>query len=187
MTHLSSNILQHTKIAEIEELMHKRDWYNARRQSAELIKTVLEGLRYLQTYALTTLRRTRLILIVVPLSYDRLLIRAIVIAAYTGWAAYASLFIFRPDVDTSSEFSLINLTAASILSALWILFALQRSPWTFYLYVLFPVFFWTRFFLRALRPLQVWFWSRRQDRFCLKLIFHSILVFAALQCMVVCP
>src|SRR6266545_8081777 len=65
------------QIAHIESLLEGRQWHSAREASLKLIQDSLDGLHYLQTY-------------------DRFLIKAFVTAAYTGWIAFASLYIFRP-------------------------------------------------------------------------------------------
>jgi len=114
------------------------------------------------------------------------LIQAIVIAAYTGWAAYASLFIYRPQIDTLSPHArFVTPLAMLILLAFWGVFAIQRSPWTFYLYILFPVFFWQQCLIRAFQPLRVWLLSVHPTESYLKLVLNTGLVWAALQCMVV--
>jgi phosphatidylinositol glycan class N len=128
-------------VATIEDLIENNDWYNARKLSAELITTGLNGLHYLQTY-------------------DRLLIRAIVTAAYLGWAAYASLFLFRPldyftgPLKPSPSSYIVSAATYITLTAFWILFAIQRSPWTFYIYIAFPCYFWRQFLLQAIPALQ---------------------------------
>lgn len=100
----------------------------------------MDGLHYLQTY-------------------ERLLIRAIVTVAYTGWVAYASLFIFRPldSMTNRSTSSRVSTTVTSIagisLAGFWILFFIQRSPWTFYLYTIFPCYFWHQFMVQAIPAL----------------------------------
>ncbi|KAG6917574.1 hypothetical protein DXG01_002043 [Tephrocybe rancida] len=109
-----------TSLADIERFIETKDWNAARLASAQLIRTGLSGLHYLQTY-------------------ERLLIRGIVTAAYIGWAAYASLYVFRPlDFAGSQKVSgtvIVHATAALTLVAFWALFALQHAPSTFYVMV----------------------------------------------------
>ncbi|KAG6845535.1 hypothetical protein H0H87_007779 [Tephrocybe sp. NHM501043] len=102
-------------LTRIEDLIRNGDWRDARLTSADLIRTGLSGLHYLQRY-------------------ERLLIRGIVIAAYIGWAAYASLYIFRPLVSGGLRKATIyvDTIAAAVLVGFWALFALQHAPWTFY-------------------------------------------------------
>lgn len=115
-------------------------------------------------------------------SYDRLLIRSIVIVAYLGWAAYASLYIFRPQPGTDSH---IILTTA-ILLVFWAAFAIQRSPWTFYVYVAFPCYFWNQVVTHAAKPTIAWFrGSQKSPLIYAKLFFQATLIVGALQSMVV--
>ena len=128
-------------ITTVENLIEHKDWYHARKLSAELITTTLSGLHYLQTY-------------------ERRLIRAIVTAAYFGWAAYASLFLFRPLdyvtrlIKPSWTLFVVSVAAYITLAAFWILFAIQKSPWTFYVYIAFPCYFWQQFLLQAIPAFQ---------------------------------
>jgi phosphatidylinositol glycan class N len=119
-------------------------------------------------------------------SYDRTLIRAIVVAAYIGWAAYASLFIFRPQQpDLAHHTRLVTFAATSILSAFCALFAIQRSPWTYYLYIAFPVYFWHQFLVNAFWPLRMWVSSGGSRLNYRKTVLSACLIFMTLQAMVV--
>lgn len=138
--------------------------------SADLIKTGLAGLHYLQTY-------------------DRLLIRGIVTAAYIGWAAYASLFIFRPldyatpPLKSSWTHILVNTTSAVTLLSFWILFAIQRSPWSFYVYIAFPCYFWQQFLLQVIPVSQTrTVWSMNH----LRVLMSACMTIGVLHGMVVC-
>ncbi|KAI9457866.1 Phosphatidylinositolglycan class N-domain-containing protein [Boletus coccyginus] len=154
------------KLASIEQSLREGQWNEARRQSAELINTCLEGLRYLETY-------------------DRFLIRFIVVVAYVGWAAYTSISLL-PAPDTLpvlaarkgivDVFTLLTFFGSAI--AFWI----QNAPWTFYVYVAFPCYFWRVFYLRGVPPLlravsQSSFSSRQ-------LCTYGLLVIVSLQSMV---
>ncbi|KAL0568010.1 Glycosyl phosphatidyl inositol anchor synthesis [Marasmius crinis-equi] len=104
--------------------------YLARMGALELINRGLEGLRYLETY-------------------QRTLIRAIVAAAYTGWAAYAALYVFRPlETNPQSKAQQANFASAVhymsffVFSVFCAMFALEEAPWTYYLYTAFPCYFW---------------------------------------------
>lgn len=158
-------------IATIEKMIEKEDWYEARKLSAELIITALDGLHYLQTY-------------------ERLLIRAIVTAAYLGWAAYASLFLFRPlDYSTgpprpSWSLSVVSATAYITLVTFCILFAIQRSPWTFYLYIAFPCYYWQQFLIQTIPAFQTQLRNRPTNYFEVAVIV--VATTAVLQGMVVC-
>jgi hypothetical protein len=121
-------------------------------------------------------------------SYDRFLIRTIVILAYLGWAAYAAIFVFRPQEVMSSktprgQYLTAILTSVMLLS--WAIFAVQKSPWTFYVYVAFPCYFWHQVILHAMRPLQILVKERRFGSYGKSLI-QAILVIGILQSMVVC-
>ncbi|KAJ7201338.1 Phosphatidylinositolglycan class N-domain-containing protein, partial [Mycena pura] len=123
-----------SRLNKIERAISNEDWRLARQLSAELVQDGLEGLRYLQTY-------------------ERMIIKGMATAAYIGWAAYASLFIFRP-LDTSSANSnrrkVVTGFALVVLATFWILFNIQRSPWTYYLYIAFPCYFWHEFVVQIL-------------------------------------
>ncbi|KAL0061693.1 Glycosyl phosphatidyl inositol anchor synthesis [Marasmius tenuissimus] len=106
-----------------------RNNFLARMTALDLIKRTLAGLRYLETY-------------------QRTLIRTIAAFAYTGWAAYASLYVFRPldnvqlkgkQTDLANAVHLASFFVFSVFSAM---FALEGTPWTYYLYVAFPCYFW---------------------------------------------
>ncbi|KAH9482188.1 GPI ethanolamine phosphate transferase 1 [Psilocybe cubensis] len=122
------------QIFNINLLIAEKQWDAARRASFDLIQQSLLGLHYLQTY-------------------DRLMIRAFVTAAYLGWAAYASLFLFRPLDYTTSVLKpsnqdirkALNAGSWTILAAFWLSFSVQRSPWSFYVYITFPCYFWNQF------------------------------------------
>ncbi|KAG6873897.1 hypothetical protein C0995_009676 [Termitomyces sp. Mi166 len=152
-------------LATIERLIQAKDWRAARLASAKLIRTSLDGLHYLQTY-------------------DRVLIRGIVIFAYIGWAAYTSLYIFRPldfaETQESSGRVFVHVMAAITLIGFWILFALQRAPFTFYVYIAFPCYFWHQFLLQAIVGLRV---SPHVSHW--KLLFGACMTLAAVQAMVV--
>ncbi|KAG6917063.1 hypothetical protein DXG01_004035 [Tephrocybe rancida] len=113
-----------TSLTEIEHLIQTKDWNASRLASAELIRTGLSGLHYLQTY-------------------DWLLIRGIVTIAYIGWAAYASLYVFRSSDSVGSQevhgAVFVHATAALTLVGFWTSFALQHAPSTFYALVGLPI------------------------------------------------
>ena len=134
--HQGSDALSYPQLASIENLILEKQWFAARQASSILIQQALQGLHYLQTY-------------------DRFLIRGIVSAAYMGWTAYALLHILRlrdfrsldggkPASHSTSTTFLITVASLLVLLAFWTLFALQHSPWSFYVYILFPCYFWWR-------------------------------------------
>jgi phosphatidylinositol glycan class N len=118
------------------------------------------------------------------------LIRAIVTVAFTGWAAYASLFIFRPlDVTGQTRPSVIPAAITAImvlvLISFWTFFALQRMPWTFYLYVSFPCYFWQQFLVQIIPHSGTWLWSNNFSTVYIKYLTRAGLVIVTLQGMVV--
>ncbi|KAJ6541822.1 Phosphatidylinositolglycan class N-domain-containing protein [Mycena capillaripes] len=156
-----------SKLSQIENAISEEQWRVARELSAELIKDGLEGLRYLQTY-------------------ERRLIKAMATAAYTGWAAYAALFIFRP-LDTygvkSSVRAVVTSFAAFALTTFWILFGIQRSPWTYYLYIAFPCYFWHQFIVQILPLLRMSASQIRRVGYT-RIVLYGTLVIVVLQSMV---
>ncbi|KAI0790171.1 PigN-domain-containing protein [Irpex lacteus] len=105
----------------IEALFRGHRYNDVRQLSANFIKHTLAGLRYLETY-------------------DRTLIRAIVIFAYLGWIAYSAAHLLPP--VKSSQHLLVNTATIITLVTSYAFFFLQHSPGTFYLYVAFPIYFW---------------------------------------------
>ena len=157
-------------IASIERLITSGNFQDARHQAHELIKTTLSGLRYLETY-------------------DRTLIRTIVTFAYTGWIAFSAVFILAPSrtVPASSIPLWIPLLFSLAAIGSCVLFSIQRLPWTFHIYVLFPFYFWqgvTRKVYANWSTLRgLWFNDVRwTSNFLLRLFFAVV----ALQSMVVC-
>ncbi|KAI0706031.1 alkaline phosphatase-like protein [Cerioporus squamosus] len=154
-----------SQIAATEELIRNKDYYQARLQAKEFIAHTLEGLRYLQTY-------------------DRTLIRGIVIAAYLGWIAYGAVSILLPSSSHLSQSQTpVHITATSVLAAFWALFAKQRSPATFYVYIVFPCYFWNQVLVRAGKPLLQYV-QRARPSSVFGLVLRGLLVVAALQSMV---
>ena len=156
-------------ISSIERLITSKNFQEARHQSHELIKTTLGGLRYLETY-------------------DRILIHTIVTFAYTGWIAFSAAFILAPPrpLPASSTPSWIPLLFSLAAIGSCGLFAIQRLPWTFHIYILFPFFFWQDVTRKvyanwsALRSL--WFDDAKWTSSALLRIFFAVV---ALQSMVV--
>ncbi|KAJ3517601.1 hypothetical protein NLJ89_g404 [Agrocybe chaxingu] len=131
-------------ILKIAHFNAQGNWSAARQASFELIQQALTGLHYLQTY-------------------DRFLIRGFVTAAYLGWAAYASLYILRPldkvpsALSTSALISSVTATSWMVLVAFWILFAIQKSPWSFYVYIAFPCYFWREFLVQIVPAVNYYY------------------------------
>ncbi|KAF7984541.1 hypothetical protein HWV62_13727 [Athelia sp. TMB] len=120
-------------LAEIDKMLNNGLFEEARLASVALIAKALEGLQYLQTY-------------------DRVFIRMIVILAYTGWAAYASLYIFRPQIATAPLAT--TAISSTILVGIFGYLSLQQSPWMFYCYVIFPWYFWSQIIIYTAFPVR---------------------------------
>ncbi|KAH9915518.1 Phosphatidylinositolglycan class N-domain-containing protein [Fomitopsis serialis] len=155
----------------IELLIDQGKYTDARAIAKELIRATLDGLRYLETY-------------------DRTLVRGIVLAAYLGWIAFGAVSIFlTPDTSTNGarrQSVVLDATALTSLVTFWAAFAKQRSPWTFYLYICFPVYFWHQALFRAKDPLRRYL---RNSNNCvsdvLRLSVRGLAVVLALQSMVI--
>ncbi|OJT08761.1 GPI ethanolamine phosphate transferase 1 [Trametes pubescens] len=154
------------KLTAIEGLIQQGAYYQARLHAKELIEHTLEGLRYLQTY-------------------DRLMIRGIVIAAYLGWIAFGAVSILLPPSASQSLRSAlpIHLFTTIALGAFWALFTKQRSPWSFYVYIVFPCYFWDQVLVRAGGPLLRNIRHARAGSLA-GYVLRGTLVVAALQSMV---
>lgn len=114
----------------IQNLIDAGDYTEARASASELIRLTLQGLRYLHTY-------------------ERFLIRALAVFAYMGWAALMTLYIFPPVRDSTRARTMrkgtVEPSFGAVLAGFSAFFAAQHSPWTYYLYVLFPTYFWYTF------------------------------------------
>lgn len=99
----------------------------------KLIKSGLEGLRYLQTY-------------------DWLFLRTIVTMGYLGWMTFALttvLDIYVTYGSTEAKRSTGSIVFfSSILVALYSVFIIQKSRFTYYAYAFFPVVFWEEIYAR---------------------------------------
>ncbi|EKM52856.1 uncharacterized protein PHACADRAFT_212064 [Phanerochaete carnosa HHB-10118-sp] len=108
----------------IQILVNRGRYDDAREAAAKLIDHTLAGLRYLETY-------------------DRTLIRTIVFIAYTGWIAFSAAHVLpRAWAQPLEDMQFIDIFSVSCLLVSYLLFALQHTPWTLYLYAVFPVYFW---------------------------------------------
>ncbi|KAG2070141.1 PigN-domain-containing protein [Suillus decipiens] len=155
-------------LSKIECLINDGKLFEARREATKLIKVTLRGLQYLATY-------------------NRVLIRIIVMIAYLGWCAYASLSLFPPPIFPVSDRqrTVVKLTTATILTTFWLLFAAEKAPWKFYVYVTFPCYFWQQFVLHGVPIVVQQFKSRdRRGPLIGRVIFHLVIVVVVLQCMV---
>jgi phosphatidylinositol glycan class N len=115
------------QISAIERLIQRNKGKDAIAECTSLIKTTLAGLRYLQTY-------------------DWMFLRTLVTAGYVGWIAFGITSIIDIHVLHSSvaikRTAASNIFFSSLLVALFSFLFVQKSPWTYYAYAIFPVFFW---------------------------------------------
>ncbi|KAI9824030.1 MAG: Glycosyl phosphatidyl inositol anchor synthesis [Thelocarpon impressellum] len=121
------------RLAEIRRLIDEDREVEAITRCVELMKLGLEGLRYLQTY-------------------DWLFLRALVTSGYLGWIVFAlttviDLHVLGGTTETSRTAGGSALFA-SVLVGLYSVLWMQRSPWTYYAYALFPVVFWEEIYAR---------------------------------------
>lgn len=115
------------RAAHVRSIIDEEDYELAIYLSHELFQLGLDGLRYLQTY-------------------DWLFLRALITIGYLGWIAFAittviDLHVLHQKTEgTRSPLTVAVFGAAliALYSSLWI----QKSPFTYYLYVFFPVIFW---------------------------------------------
>ncbi|KAF9575666.1 Glycosyl phosphatidyl inositol anchor synthesis [Mortierella alpina] len=132
--------------AQVQALIDAGKYEEAEAECAEVRNLCLEGLRYLQTY-------------------DWLFLRSVVSAGYLGWIAFSLNFILRTFVGgndsrlgafgssrapkpstgaSSQEQQMINVLAAVVFAIFAIILTMKQSPPLYYVYVMFPVFFWSR-------------------------------------------
>ena len=106
-----------------------------------------------------------------------------VVIAYLGWAAYGATTIIFPNSPTSFNMA-ISATALIALGLSWALFAIQKYPLTFYVYAIFPCYFWREALVTSSGPL---FELCRSGKLLgrMKLSLRAVFVIAALQSMVV--
>ena len=106
-----------------------------------------------------------------------------VVIAYLGWAAYGATTILFHDHSPSfsTTFSVVALVA---LGTCWTLFAIQNYPLTFYVYVVFPCFFWREALITSSGPLLHWYRSGKLQG-SVRLSLYAVFVIVALQTMVV--
>ncbi|KAF9914854.1 Glycosyl phosphatidyl inositol anchor synthesis, partial [Lobosporangium transversale] len=136
--------------AQVQALIDQGKYEEAEVECTLVRDLCLEGLRYLQTY-------------------DWLFLRSVVSAGYLGWIAFSLNFTFRTFVSnnesrlgplgsaksgrqnsnnaTVEETRLINALAVTVFIAFVVILVIKQSPALYYVYVAFPVFFWSRVLL----------------------------------------
>lgn len=84
--------------------------------------------------------------------YDWLFLRALVTAGYLGWIAFALTTVISHHVVTEGVSRIKYFPAVLYSSFIAVQLAsiifLQQSPWRYYLYSFFPVYFWQEVFVR---------------------------------------
>ncbi|KAM0177996.1 hypothetical protein ACHAPF_003966 [Botrytis cinerea] len=121
------------RLADIRNLIDRGQHEEAIRETAELVRLGLAGLRYLQTY-------------------DWLFLRALITMGYLGWITFAlttviDLHVLHGKTETSRTLA-GSLFFSSILVALFASFIVSESPATYYAYAIFPVAFWEEVYAR---------------------------------------
>ena len=121
------------RLFRIRQLLDEGSYDTSIEESHELSQLGLSGLRYLQTY-------------------DWLFLRALVTMGYLGWIAFALTTVIDLHVldgkTATSRTGFSNATFGATMTALYSLLVIRRSPWTYYTYAFFPVFFWEEVFAR---------------------------------------
>ncbi|TKX26545.1 GPI ethanolamine phosphate transferase [Elsinoe australis] len=121
------------RLADIQATIDEKDYQQAIRNSDELMKLGLDGLRYLQTY-------------------DWLFLRMMVTAGYLGWIAFSFTMAIDQHVLNSNievkRTTGITVAFSSVGVGLFALLAMQSSPLTYYAYAIFPVVFWEEVYTR---------------------------------------
>lgn len=121
------------RISSIQTLINEGRHEEAIKETDELVKLGLAGLRYLQTY-------------------DWLFLRALITLGYLGWIAFSittviDLHVLHGKTETSRTLP-GTVFFSSILVVLYASFVISKSPPTYYAYAIFPVAFWEEVYAR---------------------------------------
>ena len=124
-------------VSSIEQSIKEKAFATAELESTKLITLCIDGLRYYQTY-------------------DWLFLRSVISLGYVGWIVFSVTFIlieYLPAKKPSPKFGLPNVSDSSItslafagLGGMCLMLCLKDSPAAYYLYVLFPIYFWSETF-----------------------------------------
>ncbi len=117
-----------SQISNIQEIIESGDYDLAIEKSEILMKQSLEGLRYLQTY-------------------NWVFLRTIVTLGFLGWIGFALTsflynFVISEEIKANDHQTNFKAQSISVFSLLAGYLFLTKSPVIYYLYVIFPVFFW---------------------------------------------
>ena len=113
-----------SQVQRIQELNANEEYSAAIEASEELINSALAGLRYLQRY-------------------DWLFLRSLITFGFLAWAFFLTAYALGNVVlsnapnpqRTYASLGIAILAAFALFGTMW----LQRSPWTYYLYAIFPI------------------------------------------------
>ena len=123
----------HDRLSIIHSEINGGKYEDAIAHSSELLGLAIQGLRYLQTY-------------------DWLFLRAVVTLGYLGWIAYALTTVIDMHVlhsiSTADRTNVSVFAFSSLLVILYSAMIVQKSPFTYYAYGVFPIFFWEEVFAR---------------------------------------
>lgn len=121
------------RIARIEMAIKAEDPDHAIILSDDLLQHAIQGLRYLQTY-------------------DWLFLRALITIGFLGFMTYAATTVIDLHVlhgSSPTERTIASTTLfSSVLVLLYASFIVERSPFMYYAYAIFPVLFWEEIFAR---------------------------------------
>lgn len=121
------------RVAAIRQLVNEGKFEEAIEETDTLMGLGLQGLRYLQTY-------------------DWLFLRALITIGYIGWIVYAFTTVINLHVLQGAVEPSRDLKATAVFVAVYALlaasFIASQSPYTYYAYALFPVFFWEEIYTR---------------------------------------
>jgi phosphatidylinositol glycan class N len=121
------------RIALIESTIKGGDPEHAIVLSDDLLQHAIQGLRYLQTY-------------------DWLFLRALITTGYLGFMTYAATTVIDLHVlhrsSSTKRTSASTIFFSSILVLLYASFIIEKSPFMYYAYAIFPVLFWEEVFAR---------------------------------------
>lgn len=160
------------RVQAIRSLIEGGSFEEAIEETAVLIKTALEGLRYLQTY-------------------DWLFLRVLITVGYLGWIAFALTTVVDLHVLQGSTQPKRTMGGAiffsSALAAMYASFAASRSPLTYYAYAFFPVVFWEEVFARReslIKGQRALFGHVRSGKNVLSLMLGSLVYLGVVESLV---